>query len=89
MLNHALDLALVLIMVSLGLNLWGMVRGPDQVDRLLALDTMNVNAVALLVIVGIRHNTLVHFEAAVVIAMLGFIATVALCRFLLRRRVLE
>lgn len=89
MLTSALDLGLVLMIITLALNFWGLVRGPEQVDRLLALDTLNVNAVAVLIIIGIRHGTKVYFEAAVVIAMLGFIATVALCRFLLRRRILE
>jgi multicomponent K+:H+ antiporter subunit F len=77
------------MVITLALNFWGLVRGPEQVDRLLALDTLNVNAVALLIIVGIRHGTKVYYEAAVVIAMLGFVATVALCRYLLRRRILE
>lgn len=89
MLSSALDAGMVLMLITLALNFWGMVRGPEQVDRLLALDTLNVNAVALLIIVGIRHGTKVYYEAAVVIAMLGFVATVALCRFLLRRRILE
>jgi multicomponent K+:H+ antiporter subunit F len=89
MLSSALDAGLVLMVITLALNFWGLVRGPEQVDRLLALDTLNVNAVALLIIVGIRHGTKVYYEAAVVIAMLGFVATVALCRYLLRRRILE
>ena len=89
MLTSALDLGLVLMIITLALNFWGLVRGPEQVDRRLALDTLNVNAVAVLIIISLRHGTKVYFEAAVVIAMLGFIATVALCRFLLRRRILE
>jgi multicomponent K+:H+ antiporter subunit F len=89
MLSSALDVGMVLMVITLALNFWGLVRGPEQVDRLLALDTLNVNAVALLIILGIRHGTKVYYEAAVVIAMLGFVATVALCRFLLRRRILE
>jgi multicomponent K+:H+ antiporter subunit F len=63
--------------------------GPDTVDRVLALDTLVVNAVALIMLLGIAQATAIHFEAALLIAMLGFVGTVAFCKFMLRGDVIE
>ena len=64
-------------------------RGPEATDRVLALDTLVVNAVAFLMLLGIHQATAIHFEAALLIAMLGFVGTVAFCKFLLRGDVVE
>jgi multicomponent K+:H+ antiporter subunit F len=66
-----------------------LIRGPNAPDRVLALDTMYVNAMLLLLTVGMRETTTVYFEIALVIAMLGFVSTAALARFLLRGEVIE
>ena len=58
-------------------------------DRILALDTLAINAVALVVLLGIRWQTAMLFEAALIIAMLGFVSTVALARFVCRGDVME
>ena len=58
-------------------------------DRVLALDTMYVNIVALVVLLGLRQGTQLYFEAALLIALLGFVATVALARYLMRGDVIE
>ena len=71
------------------LALWRLLRGPTAPDRILALDTLYVNAMALLVLLGIRFGTTLYFEAALVIAMLGFIGTVALSKYLLRGGIVE
>jgi multicomponent K+:H+ antiporter subunit F len=63
--------------------------GPDAVDRALALDTLVVNAVALIMLLGIAQATQIDFEAALLIAMLGFVGTVAFCKFMLRGDVIE
>ena len=63
--------------------------GPRAQDRVLALDTLYVNAMLLMVVFGIREGTLLYFEAALVIGVLGFVATVALAKFLLRGEVIE
>ncbi len=68
------------------IRLW---LGPDAVDRALALDTLVVNAVALIMLLGIAQATAIHFEAALLIAMLGFVGTVAFCKFMLRGDVVE
>jgi multicomponent K+:H+ antiporter subunit F len=69
--------------------LYRLLRGPRAQDRVLALDTLYVNAMLLILIFGIRYETTLYFEAALVIAMLGFVSTVALAKFLLRGEVIE
>jgi multicomponent K+:H+ antiporter subunit F len=85
----ALNFALLAVGVALLLCAWRLLRGPELPDRVLALDTMYVNIVALVVLLGLRQGTQVYFEAALLIALLGFVATVALARYLTRGDVIE
>jgi len=73
----------------LALNLYRLLRGPDTSDRILALDTLGINAIALLVLFGINSASTAYFEAALLLALLGFVGTVALCKFLLRGDIIE
>jgi multicomponent K+:H+ antiporter subunit F len=75
--------------VALLLAGWRLLRGPTLVDRILALDTLYVNSVALLVLIGIYFDTAVFFEVALIIAMMGFVSTVALAKYLLRGDIIE
>jgi len=75
--------------LALLLNLFRLLRGPGLADRILALDTMYINSMALLILVGIRFDTAVFFEAALVIAALGFVGTVALSKFVVRGNIVE
>lgn len=84
LLSIALPLAIGMFAVALLLNTWRMLRGPSLPDRLLALDTLYINALALLVLVGIHLHSTAYFEAAMIISMLGFVATVALSRYIAR-----
>jgi multicomponent K+:H+ antiporter subunit F len=68
---------------------WRLLRGPTLTDRVLALDTLYVNVVAFVVLLGIRQGTGLYFEAALLIALLGFVSTVALGRYLQRGDVIE
>jgi multicomponent K+:H+ antiporter subunit F len=63
--------------------------GPRAQDRVLALDTLYVDAMLLMLTVGMREASDVYFEAALAIALLGFVSTAALARFLLRGEVIE
>ncbi|EXJ17071.1 K+/H+ antiporter subunit F [Imhoffiella purpurea] len=95
MLNPAnlLELAILigqgLVTAALALTLWRLLSGPEKPDRILALDTLYVNAIALLVLIGIQRNSSLYFEAALLIAMMGFVGTVALCKYLLRGDIIE
>jgi multicomponent K+:H+ antiporter subunit F len=78
-----------MIGVSLLLNLWRLVKGPSIPDRILALDTMYINSIALIILYGLSMGTKLYFEAALLIAMLGFVSTVAVCKYLLRGDIIE
>ena len=80
----ALNFALGAVSVSMLLCAWRLLRGPEVTDRLLALDTLYINTVALVILLGLRWQTALLFEAALIIAMLGFVSTVALARYLSR-----
>jgi multicomponent K+:H+ antiporter subunit F len=66
-----------------------LLRGPGLPDRILALDTLYVNTIALLVLFGIQHDTQLLFEAALVVALLGFVGTVALAKYVTRGDAIE
>jgi multicomponent K+:H+ antiporter subunit F len=89
MIAAACGFVIVAISVSVLLNLYRLVAGPDATDRILALDTMVVNAIGLIVVAGIMFGTAIYFEAALLFAMVGFVATVAFCKFLLHGNVIE
>jgi multicomponent K+:H+ antiporter subunit F len=89
MIEAALYFAATCYGVALLLDLWRIAMGPDAAVRILALDTMVINVIALLVLYGIWRGTAVYFEAAILVAMVGFVSTVAYCRFLLRGDIIE
>ena len=75
--------------IALLLSLGRLLRGPTAPDRILALDTMYTVSMALLILLGIRFDTALYFEAALVIAMLGFVGTVALAKYVARGAIIE
>jgi len=66
-----------------------LLRGPSAEDRILAIDTLYINLIALLMLLGMGLRSDIYFEAALVIAMLGFVATLALSRYVMRRDIIE
>ena len=89
MLQVVIPLAMLMVGIAIALNLWRLVIGPSLPDRILALDTMYINGIALLVLFGIYQNTALYFEAALLIAVMGFVGTVAVSRYLLRGDIIE
>jgi multicomponent K+:H+ antiporter subunit F len=85
----ALDIAVGAVALAMLMCTWRLLRGPSLPDRVLALDTLYVNAIALAVLLGLRQGSPVFFEAALIIAMLGFVSTVAAARYLARGDVIE
>ena len=75
--------------IAILMNLWVLLRRPLVQDRILALDTMVVNAIALVVLYGVHTLSAVNFEVAVLMAMTGFVSTVALAKYLLRGDIIE
>ncbi|WP_425101144.1 K+/H+ antiporter subunit F [Tropicibacter sp. S64] len=89
MIGYALTFAMTCFGIGLLFCLWRLLRGPTRADRILSLDTMVINMIAILVLYGMKHGTAVYFEAAMLAAMVGFVSTVAFCRFLLRGDIIE
>ncbi|MFN3969887.1 MAG: K+/H+ antiporter subunit F [Gemmobacter sp.] len=88
-----IDIALTFAFASFGLglllNLWRIFYAPGVPDRILALDTMVINVIALIILYGIRAGTSMYFEAAMLFAMTGFVSTVAYAKFILRGDIIE
>ena len=89
LLDGAVVLAQVFLALAMACAAFRLQRGPRAQDRVLALDTLYVNAMLLLLTFGMRAGTTLYFEAALVVGMLGFVATAALAKFLMRGEVIE
>ena len=89
MLQISLAIGLGAIVIAMFLNLWRLLLGAELTDRILALDTFYINTIALLMLLGIRLSNAIFFEAALLIAMMGFIGTVALAKYILRGDIIE
>jgi multicomponent K+:H+ antiporter subunit F len=89
MLSTVIPIAFGLVALAFVMSFWRLLRGPDAPDRILGLDTLYVNTIALLVLLGIHLGSAIYFEAALLIAMMGFVGTVALCKYLLRGDIIE
>jgi multicomponent K+:H+ antiporter subunit F len=89
LLGGALVLAQVLLAIAMLCAAARLVIGPRAQDRVLALDTLYVDALLLILVFGMREASDLYFEIALVIAMLGFVSTAALAKFLLRGEVIE
>jgi Multisubunit Na+/H+ antiporter, MnhF subunit len=87
--GYAIVAAMHLVGLSMLMALYRMLRGPTLPDRILALDTLFVAAIAQLMLFGMYLDTPVYFEAALIIAMLGFVGTVVLSKYVLRRDIVE
>jgi multicomponent K+:H+ antiporter subunit F len=89
MLSLVVWVAMVLLGIAVLLNAWRLFRGPEATDRILALDTLYINAAAMIVLYGVHIGRADFFESALLIALLGFVSTVALSKFLLRGDIIE
>ncbi|MCW5601265.1 K+/H+ antiporter subunit F [Nitrosomonas sp.] len=89
MLSYALFIALMLVIAAVALSFWRLLHGPSLPDRILALDTLYINTIALLVLLGIHLSSALYFEVALLIAVMGFVGTVAACKYLLRGDIIE
>jgi multicomponent K+:H+ antiporter subunit F len=88
-LSLALQVGLFAIAVSMLLTGWRLLKGPSIPDRILALDTLYLNTVTLIILLGLYLNNSLLFEAALLVAMLGFVSTVALARYVTRGDAIE
>ena len=87
--NIAIIIAFVAVAAAQVMSMVRLVIGPSVGDRILALDTMVVNAIGLIIMLGIAQGSRIYFEVTLIIAMLGFVSTVAYARFILRGDIIE
>jgi multicomponent K+:H+ antiporter subunit F len=87
--SYAIYITFTMLGGALVLNLWRLVVGPRNLERLLALDTLYINAIAIFITVGIGLNSKIFFESALLIAMMGFLGTVAFAKYFLRGDIIE
>ncbi len=89
MMQTAVLIAMVIVGFAMLLSLWRLLRGPSAPDRILALDALYVASIAQLMLFGMYLRTEIYFEAALIIAMLGFFGTVVLSKYVIRRDIVE
>jgi multicomponent K+:H+ antiporter subunit F len=89
MLDAVIPIAFFMVSIALVLSFMRLLIGPDIPDRILALDTLYINSIALLILLGIYLNSALYFEAALLIAVMGFIGTLALSKYLMRGDIME
>ncbi len=89
MLDIVIPLSLAIYALSSLLTLYRMVVGPNVPDRILSLDALYVNAIALIILFGVYLGSTAFFEAALLIAMMGFVGTAAVCKYILRGNIIE
>ena len=88
-LDVALDISIFIVGIASVISLVRLLIGPSMSDRILALDTLYVNTIALVILFGLKQGSMLYFEAALLIAVMGFIGTVALSKYLLRGDIME
>lgn len=88
-LDWAVNVGLGVVGLAMLMSLYRLLRGPSVPDRILALDTLYVNTIAALILFGMQLRSSIYFEAALLIAMLGFVSTVVLSKYVLRRDIME
>jgi len=89
LLELSVGYALVCVLVAMVFCALRLLRGPSAHDRVLALDTLWMTGMLLALVLGIRFGTQVYFEVAVLIALIGFVSTVAMAKFLMRGEIIE
>lgn len=89
MITIALYLTIAMVVLAAVLNLYRLIKGPDEPDRVLAIDTLYINAIALIILLGITLGTRMYLEAALLIAVMGFVSTVAMAKYLKQGSVIE
>lgn len=82
-------IAQVMLALAMAFAAYRIVKGPRAQDRVLGLDTLYINAMLMLVAFGIRTANTVYFETALIIALLGFVSSIAFAKFLMRGEVIE
>ena len=83
------SIAQLFLAAAMAISVYRIAIGPRAQDRVLGMDTLYVNAMLLVLVFGLRTGNDVYFAAALLIAILGFVSTVALSKFMMRGEVIE
>jgi multicomponent K+:H+ antiporter subunit F len=89
LLSTAITATLVMYALAMALGLRRLMAGPRAQDRVLALDFILVVAMLVLLVLAIRYDSSMYFEAALLMALFGFVGSAAMAKFLLRGEVIE
>ncbi len=89
LLTLSLRIALSCLLLAMAFALVRILRGPEPEDRILAFDCLTVNAMLLMLTLGLSYGSATYLEAALLIALLGFVSTTAMAKFVLRGEVIE
>ncbi len=89
MITIALYITIAMVILAAVLNIYRLIKGPDDPDRVLALDTLYINTIGLIILLGITLDTRMYLESALLIAVMGFVGTVAMAKYLKRGSVIE
>jgi len=89
LLTWSIAIAQILLGLAMACAAYRMLRGPRAQDRVLGFDTLSVDAMLMLLAFGIKSGSTLYFETALIVALLGFVGTLALAKFLLRGEVIE
>ncbi len=89
LLSYAVTATLILYGLAVLLALWRLLRGPSAQDRVLALDFIYLMGLLIVLVLGLRYGSNMYFEAALLIALFGFVSSAAMAKFLLRGEVIE
>lgn len=82
-------IAQIMLGLAMALAFYRMVRGPRAQDRILGLDTLYINAMLMLLTFGIRTANVLYFESALIVALIGFVSSIAFGKFLMRGEIIE
>ena len=89
LLANAITATLLLYAAAMGLGVMRLMRGPSAQDRVLALDFLYVVAMLVMLVLAIRYDSSMYFEAALLMVLFGFVSSIAMAKFLLRGEVIE
>ncbi len=89
LLNHAITATLLLYVLAMAMGLARLLRGPRAQDRVQAQDFLYTVALLLMLVLAIRYDSEMYFEGALLMALFGFVGTLAMAKFLLRGEVIE
>ncbi|NRQ18521.1 K+/H+ antiporter subunit F [Ensifer sesbaniae] len=82
-------IAQIMLGLAMAFAFFRMVRGPRAQDRILGLDTLYINAMLMLLTFGIRTANTLYFESALIVALIGFVSSIAFGKFLMRGEIIE